>query len=107
MDALGINSVEALRVAHSDWIAEVLQQSISERSGLWSESVAVGSKAFVLATQAALGTRGRRRDVVSNDEVCVLREEVASYGADFGVKNMPIVLNNAIFLDVSSAKTEG
>jgi len=33
--------------------------------------------------------------------------EGASYGADFGVKNKPIVPNNAIFMDVSSVDTEG
>ena len=107
MDALEIDSVEALRAVHRDWIAEALQRGVSERSGHWSESVAVGSKAFALATQAALGVRGRGRDVASGDEVCVLREEVASYGADYWVKNMLIVSNNATLLDVSSAKTGG
>lgn len=40
-----------------------------ERSGFWSESVAVGSEAFALAIQATLGIRGRGRDVVSDDDV--------------------------------------
>lgn len=106
MDALEIDSVEALRTAHSEWIADALQEGVSERSGLWSESVAVGSEAFALTTQAALGIRGRGRDVVSGDDVCVLREEEACYGADFGVRNKPIAPNIAIFRDVSLAKTE-
>jgi len=104
---LGLGNVEALRAAHGDWIADALQRGVSERSGFWSESVAVGSETFALATQAALGIKGRKRTLVSGDDVCVLREEEAGYGADFGVRNKLIVPNRAIFGDVSFVKTGG
>jgi putative transposase len=107
MEALDIDSVEALRTAHREWVAEALREEVLARRGLWSESVAVGSEVFTLATQAALGVKGRRREVVTGDDVWVLREEEAGYGADFWGKNRPIAQNNAYLLDVSSVTTEG
>ena len=99
MDALEIESIETLRTAHREWIDEALREGVSERNSLWSESVAVGNEAFVFATQAALGLKGRSREVSIADDVYVLKEAEESYGADFGVKNRPIALNNTHYLD--------
>ena len=57
MEALEIDNVETLRTAHREWTAEALQENTSERRGFWSESVAVGSEGFTLATQTALGVK--------------------------------------------------
>lgn len=67
----------------------------------WSESVAVGSEAFALTTQAAFGVKGRNRDVANCDGVYVLKETEASYGADFGAQNRPIALNTTHYWDAS------
>jgi putative transposase len=101
MNALEIDSIETLRTAHREWINEALREDVLVRNSLWSESVAVGSEEFTLLTQAAFGVKGRNREVANSDDVCVLKEAEASYGADFGVKNRPIALNNTHFWDVS------
>ena len=100
MNALEIENVETLRIAHREWLDKALQEGASERNKVWSESVSVGSEDFTLTTQAAFGVKGRNRDVTNSDDIYVLKEAEASYGADFGVKNRPIALNNTHYWDV-------
>ncbi len=101
MNALEMDSIETLRTVHQEWIDKALQEDVSERNSIWSESVAVGSEAFALTTQAAFGVKGRNRDVTNGDDVYVLKETEASYGAGFGVKNRSIALNNTHYWDAS------
>lgn len=83
MDTLEICSVEALRAAHSEWVAEALRQGVLEREGFWTESVAVGGSAFTQAAQSLLEEKGRRRDVTLDGDVYVVKEEEADYRAVF------------------------
>ena len=101
MDALAFTSVEALRTAHREWIEEALQGTVHKREESWSQSVAVGSAEFVLRTQAALGLRGRNRDVVKSEDSYLLREAEESYNPDFGAENWAIGLKNGCFGDHS------
>ncbi|KIH77986.1 putative transposase [Geoalkalibacter ferrihydriticus] len=57
------------------------------RNEAWSQSLAVGSEAFVLGTQERLGVRGKNRNIDGNDDFFVLREPEESYGDDFTPKN--------------------
>jgi len=100
-DALEFTSVEALRTAHREWIEEALQGAVHKREESWSQSVAVGSAEFVLRTQAALGLRGRNRDIVKSEDAYLLREAEESYSSDFGVENQAIGSKNVHFLDLS------
>jgi putative transposase len=99
MDALEINSVDALRMAHREWIETALKDDVHTREEIWSQSVAVGSVEFALRVQARLGVRGRNRVVAKNDDVYVVREGAESYGLDSGSKNSPIALNNELLWD--------
>jgi putative transposase len=107
MNALEIEGIETLRTVHRERIDEALREGALERNSLWSESIAVGSEAFALTTKTAFGVKGRNLNVVNDDGVCVLKEAEASYGAEFGVKNRPIVLNNSHCWDVSYMITVG
>ena len=98
-DALELSSVEALRRAHGAWIEEALR-GLHTREEAWSQSVAVGSAAFVLRTQAALGPRGRNRDAAESDGAYLLRETEENYGPIFGVENRSIRSKNVHFWDV-------
>jgi putative transposase len=107
MNDLEMDSIETLQTAHREWIDEALREGVSERNSLWPESVAVGSEAFALTSQAAFGVKDRNRDVTNGDDVYVLKETEASYGADFWVKNRPIALNNTYYWDGLAVKTAG
>ncbi len=93
--------MDALRIAHLEWLEESLRGEASEREEIWPQSVAVGSAEFSLRTQTALQLRGRNRVIAEKDDVFVLREGEESYGSIFGVKNEPIMPKNTIYLDVS------
>gem|GEM_PF-5949009 len=96
VNTLEFNSVESLRAAHREWVGESLLGGVQRREEVWLQSVAVGSAEFAQRTQAALGVRGRKRNIAENDAGCVLRETEESYGSVFGVKNEPIAPKNAL-----------
>ena len=105
--SLELKNVDALRMAHREWIEEALRGDAPTREEKWSQSIAVGSKEFAQRTQAALGARGSKRDIAEKDDVYVLRETEESYGPVFGVKNEPIGPKNALLWDVTPVKTVG
>lgn len=53
----------------------------------WSESIAVGSLAFVDKVKSELGLRATHRDVVEADGTYALRERAEAYGFGFTVEN--------------------
>jgi REP-associated tyrosine transposase len=89
-EVLEFNSLEALRVAHREWIAEALSEEAQRREDIWSQSLAVGSVEFVRQTQVALGHQGRYRSRFEGEGMSVLRETEESYGPLFGVENEPM-----------------
>jgi len=64
---------------------------------LWTESIAVGSEAFIEETKEQLGFRAKGRRVAAADEVCALRESSRDY--DFTGKNSTLRPKNAYFWD--------
>lgn len=81
---LGLGSPSELRRYHQNWVAEALQTaSCSRRDDAWTQSMAVGSEAFVRRVHADLGARGRGRTVDNGDDLCRLREATAYYVGDF------------------------
>jgi putative transposase len=89
-EVLEIGSLEDLRTAHQEWIAEALSDEAQKREDCWSQSLAVGNPEFVRQTQSALGHQGRYRNRLEDDGMSVLREAEESYGPVFGVENEPI-----------------
>jgi len=98
--ALGLCSVADLRKAHGEWVDEALQGAAVKCEEMWSQSVAVGCREFVMRTQTALGHRGRNRAVSESSNGYVLREAEVNYGPDFGVENWPIGPRNTCFWDI-------
>ncbi len=90
LDALAISSVDELRKAHSEWIAEELSREGQGRKEYWTQSVAVGSSVFVRKTRDALGLTGRFRDISQSGNAFVLREAEENYGLDFTPGNRSI-----------------
>ena len=83
-EALEIESVGSLAAIHSEWIETALRTGAQARMPEWSESVAVGGRAFVEGVAASLGVRAKSRQIETCGEFSVLRETPASYSRRFG-----------------------
>ena len=55
MDLFGIDDSEQFRASYKRWVEEVLSRGGHTCDGKWSESIAVGSKAFVEEIRERLG----------------------------------------------------
>ncbi len=84
---LNFNSMEDLAATYGGWIEDSLGRGNSLRDGKWTESVAVGSEAFVSATKDTLGDKGEGRVVVGSDGSYELRESPTAYRGIFGHEN--------------------
>jgi hypothetical protein len=67
---------------------------------LWTESIAVGSKAFLEDTKERLGVRAIGREVIGGDRIYELREVKNSYNALFAPENSGLSSKNAYYWDV-------
>lgn len=85
-DLLGVDSSESLSETYKSWIEGALRKGGSGREGKWSESIAVGAKAFVQNVKDRLGVRAIGRRIVANDDGHELKEPARSYGPHFGGK---------------------
>ena len=84
-EALEID-VERLAETHREWIDEALRRPVI-RPPQWSESVAVGGRAFAERVLRDFGGRARDRRVEPCDGAYVVREPTAAYGANFHAEN--------------------
>jgi putative transposase len=97
MALLGVHDDKALSEHHRQWIDDAVKKDFHQRESRWTESVAVGSKAFIEQTRDQLGFRAKGGSVEGLDEVCALREANNDY--DFAGKNITLRPENAYFWD--------
>jgi hypothetical protein len=64
-----------------------MQKSNQHRESRWTESIAVGSEAFVQQTKKMLGLKARGRKVVVQKDAFELREGLVSYSSNFTPEN--------------------
>ncbi len=83
--------------ARREWVKESVQKVNHFRDGKWTESVAVGSKAFVAATKEKLGFKAKGRKVVREGGSYELRESPAPYKGIFGYENGVLRPQNGYF----------
>lgn len=82
----GFAKVDEFQQEHRRWVEEALMREAHRRDERWSESVAVGSEAFVEEIKRELGIAVRHREVDGADGMWVLREARGAYRGDFGGK---------------------
>jgi putative transposase len=82
-------------------VEESLARQGGKRESRWTESIAVGSKAFVEKTKAKLGIKAIGREVMGADGVYELRERDVSYNAIFAGENSGLRPENAYFWNIS------
>jgi putative transposase len=99
MALLGSHDDKTLSEHHGQWISDALEKDSRQRESRWTDSIAVGSKAFVEQTKEQLGFRAKGRKIEENDEVYTLRETSSEY--DFAGKKSPLRPENAYFWDAN------
>ena len=105
MDLVGIKDDDQLRISHRQWIEEVLKEGLNVRETKWTESIAVGNRAFVEVTQEKLGIKAKSRKIFGTDKTYELREEQSSYNDAFGPKKGTLRPKNAYFWNVYPYKS--
>ncbi len=98
MDLLGINELSHLQNLYASWINEGLSAENSRRDGRWTESLAVGSKAFVEQFQSQIGSHAVHRKLLQDGSGCRICEAVPSYNDNFGVEMGVLSTENAVYL---------
>jgi putative transposase len=96
-DACGIRSTEALREAHRQWVNEALAADSAGREERWSESVAVGSAAYVETVKRELDLKARKRRIAERGGAFALREPAVPYRAGLRPTNTPLRQENALY----------
>jgi putative transposase len=93
----GAGSYDQLRSSHRGWIEEYLGNGSKTRQDVWTDSIAVGSKSFIVKVKSLLGFKAKGRDVIEGGEGYHLREEATPYIALFRAKKDDIGPQNTIF----------
>ena len=84
------------------WVDDYLREKGNSRQHEWSDSIAVGNKAFVEQVKQQLGFKAMGRQIVEQDDGCHLREEMTPYTTFFGAEKGVIGPDNTYFWDVNS-----
>jgi len=77
----GAGTYAELKSSHRGWIEEYLGDAKKGRQGEWTDSIAVGSRAFPERVKSLLGFKAKGRDIIKGEEGYHLREEAAPYMA--------------------------
>jgi putative transposase len=97
----GFQSMHDLAETYRGWIDESVKKAKHFRDGKWTESVAVGSRAFVAETKGRLGVRAKGRKLVRASECCELREPPTPYNGILGPENEALRLQNEYYWENS------
>lgn len=76
---LGFDDLGRLRHHHRLWVEDAVACNATQRDECWTESLAVGSQAFVEDMQRRLGWKARRRSTATQRGLYVLREAARGY----------------------------
>ena len=80
-ELLGFDTYEQLKNAHRKWIDSSIQDENNGREVKWSQSIAVGSEAYIKKIKEALGFRARGRKIRRVVDAFELRETTTPYGS--------------------------
>ena len=77
---LGFESYDDLKESHYKWVESAVQTDNCEKENKWTQSIAVGSKAFIEKMKGALGYRARGRKIIGVDATYELWEVITPFG---------------------------
>jgi putative transposase len=93
----GFADLRDFQSAHREWVEQGLENGLSVRDDRWSESIAVGSLAFIDKVKSELGLRAAHRDVVEADGTYALREPAEAYRLSFAAESESLRAENTFF----------
>jgi hypothetical protein len=94
-ELLGFHDYNTFTEHHQQWVNDALIKNTHIRESRWTESVAVGSRAFIEETKQQSGFRAKGRKINEDEETFELREKDGEY--DFMGENSHLSLRNAYF----------
>ena len=96
-ELLDFRSLIDLAGSYRCWVDESLQKGSRCREAKWTESIAVGSDAFVKATKEKLGFKARGREVIGKEGNYESRESPATYSGILAPENGGLRSQNLYF----------
>jgi len=99
---IGSGSYDELKSSHRGWVDEYLGNGVEGREEVWTDSIAVGSKSFIMKVKSLLGFKAKGRDVIEAGEGYHLREQAGPYRTLFRAEKDDIGPENAYFWDVNT-----
>ena len=79
MGLLGFENYDDLKDSHYKWVESAIQADNIDKENKWTQSIAVGSKAFIEKIKGALGYRARGRKIICADDAYKLREMITPF----------------------------
>jgi putative transposase len=102
MELMGTRDIAQLQQVCRQQIESELAEMSLERQSQWSESLAVGSSAYVEMIQKKLGVQAKGREILPVGAGFQLREKEASYRPLFDGEKGYLSLENMLFWDLSN-----
>ena len=96
-----MGSDEQLRKEHRQWVEEIIDKKDYRRKPELTESLAVGSKAFVENVGKKLKPNRFEKKIKELDGHYELREPEATYNVSFGHENELLSPENRFYLDLN------
>jgi putative transposase len=98
----GAGTYAELTTSHRGWIEEYLGEARKGRQGEWTDSIAVGSRAFAEKVKSLLGFKAKGRETIKREDGYHLREEAAPYMVLLDTENGDIGPENAYSWDIKT-----
>ena len=82
MRLLGFADLHYFQSTHNIWVESSLQVDENEthRQSHWTDSIAVGSQAFIEEVKMRLGFKVKARSMAGGNDLCQLRENLCDFG---------------------------
>jgi putative transposase len=97
MELSGFSDLRDFQTAHRQWAEQGLENGLAVRDDCWSESIAVGSLAFIDKVKSELGVKAMHRDVIEANGSYALRDPADAYGPQFAAENEALRPQNTFF----------
>ena len=106
LELLNIDHYQSFQQLHRQWVEEELQRDQLQRDPSWSESIAVGSEAFVKKTKELLRSRAHSRKCQPIGDRYHLKEPEIVYQVHLGPEKLQLRLDNSYFWEDNVGNTK-
>jgi putative transposase len=100
-ELLGFDTYDEVRIYHKRWVDDYLENKRNTREEKWTESIAVGSEAFIEKVKSLMRVLAIGRKSIKAGDSYQLREPAAPYLTHFGRKKDDIGPENTYLWDIN------